>query len=49
MHYTLCIRFQEMEPALAMACLFSSNTASLQAKMDFTVYLEKKALDPKFI
>lgn len=49
MHYTLCIRFQEMEPALAITCLFSSKTASPQAKMDFTNYLEKKALDPKFI
>lgn len=49
MHYTLCICFQEMEPALAMACLFSSKTAFPQAKMDFIVYLEKKVLDPKFI
>lgn len=49
MHHTLCILFQEMEPALAMACPFSSKTALSQAKMDFTVYLEKKALDPKFI
>lgn len=49
MHHTLYILFQEMEPALAMDFPFFSKSALSQAKMDFTVYLEKKALDPKFI